>query len=52
MNSEVSLRCAPGFKVQEIVLEGCGFCGTQIMLGITVTTMEKKVELLGMPAWH
>lgn len=51
MNSEVRLWCTPGFKVQEIVLEGCGFCGTQIMLGITVTTVEKKVEPLGTPPW-
>lgn len=51
MNSELSLWCTPGFKVQEIVLEGCGFCGTQIMPGIIVTTVEKKEEPLGMPPW-
>lgn len=47
--SELRLRCTPGFKVQEIALEGCGFCGTRIMPGIKVTTGEKKVEPLGMP---
>lgn len=48
MVSKLSLRCTPGFKVQEIALEGCGFCGTQIVPGIKVTTVEKKVEPLGM----
>lgn len=51
MSSELSLPCIPGFKVQEIVLEGCGFCGTQIMPGNIVTTVEKKVEPLGRPPW-
>lgn len=51
MVSELSLRCTPGFKVQETALEGCGFCGIQIMPGIKVTTVKKKVEPpgIGMP---